>query len=108
MSLAALPWLAGFGLAAALAGVVLMSLTFEFAVVSLIPLATELAPEARASLLSLNVTALSLDRILGGVLGGWLWQWESIALHAAIGVICSLVGTLVLGLGKRQVGMEAA
>jgi len=98
-SLLLLPWLSGLGLAAALVGVVLMILTFEFAIVSLLPLATELAPNSRASLLSLNVTAFSLGRILGALIGGWLWttQAPSITLHAAVGAICALVGAFLVG-----------
>ena len=103
-SLALLPWLSGLGLAAALTGVVLMMLMFEFAVVSLLPLATELAPDARASLLSLNLTAFSLGRILGAVVGGWLWGWQNIALHAALGAICALVAALLLGRGLAEIG----
>lgn len=98
-SLLLLPWLSGLGLAAALVGVVLMILTFEFAIVSLLPLATELAPNSRASLLSLNVTAFSVGRILGALIGGWLWttQAPSITLHAAVGAICALVGAFLVG-----------
>jgi predicted MFS family arabinose efflux permease len=103
-SLVILPWLSQFGLAAALAGVVLMLLTFEFAIVSLLPLATELAPDARASLLSLNITALSLGRVLGAVLGGWLWQWQTIALHAAVGTCCALCAALLLAWGMPEIG----
>jgi uncharacterized membrane protein len=44
--------------------VALVLLTFEFGLVSLLALATEVAPNARASLLSLNVMAFSLSRIL--------------------------------------------
>jgi predicted MFS family arabinose efflux permease len=102
-SLLVLPWLSGFGLAAALAGVVLMMLSFEFGLVSLLPLATELAPEARASLFSLNITALSLSRVLGALLGGWLWRWQSIALHAGVGAACALAAALLLARGMAGV-----
>ena len=44
--------------------VALVLLTFEFGLVSLLGLATEVAPNARASLLSLNVMAFSLSRVL--------------------------------------------
>jgi predicted MFS family arabinose efflux permease len=99
-----LPWLADFGLIAALIGVVLMLISFEFGIVSLIPLATELAPEARASLLSLNLTAFSLGRILGTAAGGWLWQWqEDIGLHALIGAACALVAALLLAWGMHEI-----
>jgi predicted MFS family arabinose efflux permease len=103
-SLLLLPWLADLGLIAALAGVVLMLITFEFGIVSLIPLATELAPEARASLLSLNLTAFSLGRILGTAAGGWLWQWqEDIALHSFIGATCALIAALLLTWGMHEI-----
>jgi predicted MFS family arabinose efflux permease len=92
-----LPGLARLGLVGALAGLVLVMLTFEFAIVSLIPLATELAPQARASLLSLNLTAFSLGRMLGAVAGGLLWQAqaEGIALHAIAGAACALAAALL-------------
>jgi predicted MFS family arabinose efflux permease len=102
-SLGLLPWLSQMGLAAALGGIVLMLLTFEFGIVSLIPLATELAPEARASLLSLNTTALSLGRILGAVLGGWLWNWQNIAVHSAVGACCALASALLLAWGMVEI-----
>ena len=70
-SLLLLPWLSQNGLAPALAGVALMLFTFEFGIVSLLPMATELAPDARATLLSLNIMAMSLGRILGAGIGAW-------------------------------------
>jgi len=103
-SLAALPWLAQFGLAAALAGVALMMLAFEFGLVSLLPLATELAPDARATLFSLNITAFSLSRILGALIGGWLWRWQSIALHTGVGAACALAAALLLARGMKKIG----
>jgi predicted MFS family arabinose efflux permease len=102
-SLIALPWLSGFGLTAALIGVALMMLTFEFGVVSLLPLATELTPEARASLLALTLTAFGLARILGAFIGGWLWQWQSIALHAGLGAVCALIAAFLLARGLTEI-----
>lgn len=105
-SLGLLPRLSQLGLAPAMIGVVLMLLTFEFAIVSLLPLATELAPEARASLISLNITAASLGRILGAVLGGWLWQWQNIALHSAVGASCALAAALLLAWGVAEISQQ--
>jgi len=102
-SLAVLPWLAQFGLATALVGVVLMMLTFEFGLVSLLPLATELAPDARATLFSLTITAFNVSRMLGTFIGGWLWRWENIALHAGAGAACALVAALLVARGMREV-----
>ncbi len=96
VSLIVWPWLSGLGLVAALAGVAFAMLTFEFTIVSLLPLATELAPDMRASFFALVVTAFSISRILGAVVGGWLWRWENIALHAAAGAACALVAAFLL------------
>ncbi len=97
-SLLVLPLLAGQGLTGALSGVVLVVLSFEFAIVSLLPLATELAPEARGSLLSLNITTFSLGRIVGATAGGWLWQGAGagIITNTLAGAACTLLAALVV------------
>ncbi len=102
VTLILLPGLAGLGLVAALAGVALMMLTFEFTIVSLLPLATELAPDMRASSLSLVVTSFSISRALGAVAGGWLWRWESIGLHATVGAVCALAAASLLWWGMAD------
>lgn len=105
ISLIMLPWLSRLGLAPALAGVALMMLTFEFGIVSLMPLVTELAPDARATLLSLNSTVFGLSRILAALVGGWLWRWQSadlqnsITLHAGVGAVCAIAAALLLAWG---------
>lgn len=96
VSLIALPWLSKVGLPTALTGIAFMLLTFEFGVVSLLALATELAPDARASLLSLYVTTFSFARIVGAFVGGWLWQRHSIGLHAGLGAMCAFAGVLLV------------
>jgi len=103
-SLVMLPWLSSLGLAATLTGVALMLLTFEFGLVSLLSLMTELAPDARASLISLNLTITSLSRVLAAFAGGWLWRWQSIALHAGLGAACALVAALLVARGVMEVG----
>jgi predicted MFS family arabinose efflux permease len=89
-------------------GVMVVMLTFEFSIVSLLPLATELAPGERASLLSLNVTAFSLGRIAGAVGGGWLWHWrgEGIAPHAIVGACCALAAVLLMFFGMTEIEGE--
>jgi predicted MFS family arabinose efflux permease len=105
-SLAALPLLGQLGLLTALAGLALVMLSFEFGIVSLLPLATEVAPDARATLLSLNLTAFSLGRMAGDVGGGWLWQFkvQGIALHAAVGAGVALLAIMVLAWGMVEIG----
>lgn len=63
-----LPALA-FRVETALVGLFLFYLTFEFAIVSSIPLMTELVPGARATLMAANVTAFSAGRMVGALIG---------------------------------------
>lgn len=105
LSLLVLPSLAGLGLIAALSGIVFVILAFEFAIVSLLPLVTELAPLERSSLLSLNVTAFSLGRIMGAALGGWLWHQSAggIGLHAGVGAACALLAAFLMFWGIVEI-----
>ncbi|MBM3791748.1 MAG: MFS transporter [Acidobacteria bacterium] len=65
--------LLGVNLAGALLGLFLFYVSFEFTMVSMIPLMTEIFPAARATLLALNVAALSLGRALGAMLSSPLY-----------------------------------
>jgi len=105
-SLLLLPWLAQLGLAPAMLGVLLMMLCFEFAFVSLIPMASEIAPQARSTLLSVNVTIFSLGRIAGAALGGWLWQRQvgGIGAHVIVGAACALAAALLVWRGLDEIG----
>jgi predicted MFS family arabinose efflux permease len=67
MSALALPLL-GTSVAGALAGLFLFYITFEFTLVSAIPLMTELVPEARATVMAGNVGSHSAGRALGALI----------------------------------------
>ncbi len=58
----------GQNMAGAFVGLFLFYLTFEYAVVSFIPLMTEVLPTARTTFMALNFSALLLGRALGAVL----------------------------------------
>lgn len=64
VSTLALPWL-GSSLWGALAGLFFFYLTFEFTIVSILPFMTEIQPEARATLMAVNIAAFALGRMLG-------------------------------------------
>jgi predicted MFS family arabinose efflux permease len=88
-----LPWTAR-GLGWALAGLFCFYIAFEFTMVSLIPLMTEILPDARATLLAIYVAALSLGRAVGAVLGPVLYSgglsanaMASVAFNAAAWVL---------------------
>lgn len=59
--------------AGALVGLFFFYITFEFTLVSIIPLMTELLPSARATLMAFNVAGLSLGRAVGDLLAPRLY-----------------------------------
>lgn len=75
-SLAALllPFIGGTQVGA-LIGLFFFYISFEFTLVTSISLMTEVLPEARATLISFNVAALSLGRALGAPIAPWLYSF---------------------------------
>ncbi len=69
----------GFGVAAALVGLFLFFITFEFTLVSSLPLMTEMVPQARATLMAGNAAALSAGRMIGALAGPALFEWGLVA-----------------------------
>ena len=84
----ALPWM-GQTLPGALVGLFLYFLTFEFTIVSSLPMMTEILPSARATLLGINAAAFSVGRGLGA--------WLSPILFVS-GIWANGIGALVLNL----------
>ena len=80
----------------AYAGLFLFYLTFEFTIVSLIPLMTGVLPEARGTVMAINIASANLGRGLGSwiaapiFLGGF---W----LNALAAAVVNLLAILVLG-----------
>ncbi len=101
LSLVVLPFTVELGVVGALGGVAFMMLSFEYAIVSLLPLATEIVPEARGQLMSFNLAAMSLGRLLGAPTGGWLWDvgQAGILPHSIAGAACALGAAILFGRG---------
>ncbi len=93
--------LLGFQVEAALVALFLFFITFEFALVSSLPLMTELVPHARATLMAGVVAAFSSGRMAGALLGPILFTGGLEANIAAV-VICDLLAVTVLLLFVRQ------
>ncbi|MBI1802102.1 MAG: MFS transporter, partial [Chloroflexi bacterium] len=94
--------LLGASLAVAVSALFLYYVCFEFSIVSVFPLMSELVPEARATILSLAMLAESVGRTLGALLGAWLF---ALAGFGANGVAAgAMVGaaTVVLGWGVSE------
>jgi hypothetical protein len=63
-----------------LLGLFFFYLSFEFTIVSSIPLMTELLPSVRATLMACNVAALSFGRAIGDFLAPWLYGLRFLAV----------------------------
>jgi predicted MFS family arabinose efflux permease len=96
----ALPLL-GRNLAGALAGLFLLYLTFEFTIVSGIPLMTELVPEARATMMASNVGSHSVGRALGALIGPVLFGIGLVA-NGVVAAGLDLLALVVLLLFVRE------
>ena len=79
----------------ALLGLFFFYITFEFTLVCIIPMMTEVMPTARATLMSFNVAALSLGRAIGAPLGTFLYRF-SFPVVAVGAVVFNIVALLAL------------
>ncbi len=86
----------------ALIGLFLFYITFEYIMVSHIPMMTELVPSARATMLSLNVTGHSIGRALGAFLAAIIYQKFGFLFVAFLAVAFNLAGLLALGIMQRK------
>lgn len=82
--------------AGALIGLFLFYITFEYVMVSHIPLMTELIPSARATMLSLNMTGHSVGRALGAFLAAIIYQRFGFVFVSLAAVVFNLVAILAL------------
>ena len=80
----------------ALIGLFLFYITFEYVMVSHIPMMTELVPEARATLLSFNLTGHSLGRMIGALLAAFIYQRFGFLPVAALTVLFNIFALLAL------------
>lgn len=86
----------------ALIGLFLFYITFEYVMVSHIPMVTELIPSARATLLSLNVTGHALGRALGAFLAAIIYQRFGFIFVALLAVLFNAAGLLALQKMQRE------
>lgn len=84
----------------ALVGLFLYYITFEFALVSSIPLMTELVPAARATLMAGNVAAISVGRMVGALAGPALYAAGMLANGTAAAALNLLALVLLLAFVK--------
>lgn len=80
----------------ALVGLFLFYITFEYVMVSHIPLMTELVPSARATMLSLNVTGHAIGRAIGALFAAYLYQRFGFTFVTGIAVGFNVLAYLAL------------
>lgn len=96
LSLLLLPRLAAGTLVAALGGMALLILAFEFTIVSFVPLVSEVMPSARGAVLSLNVAAMAVGRIIATLTAPRLWSAGGLAANAWASAVMLALGIVVL------------
>ncbi|MEJ5202037.1 MAG: MFS transporter [Anaerolineales bacterium] len=75
LSVLLLPIIGGSVLGA-LVGLFLFYLSFEFTVVSMMTMMTEVMPAARATLMGACLAALAIGRAISDVISPWLYEWS--------------------------------
>ena len=81
----------------ALVGLFLFYITFEYVLVSHIPLMTEVMPGARATLLSFNVTGHSLGRMIGALVATFVYERFGFLPVTLIAIVFNVFALLALG-----------
>jgi predicted MFS family arabinose efflux permease len=80
----------------ALVGLFLFYITFEYVIVSHVPLMTELLPGARVTVMSFNLTGHSLGRALGAFLAPFIYQQFGFLFVALLAVVFNIFGLTAL------------
>jgi predicted MFS family arabinose efflux permease len=79
----------------AVIGLFLFYLTFEFTLVSSIPMMTEIMPGARATMMAMNVSGLSFGRALGAFVAPTLYAW-GLGTSAGAAIVFNLLALIAL------------
>ncbi len=101
-----LPILGQMGLVGALTGLFLFYLTFEFTLVSSLPLISQVLPAARATLMAVNVASYAGGRALADLAAPYLFK-HGFAWNAAVSVGLYLLAVVLLSRVKIQPETEA-
>ncbi|HXF86106.1 MAG TPA: MFS transporter [Anaerolineales bacterium] len=80
----------------ALIGLFLFYITFEYLMVSHVPLMTEIMPQARATLLSFNLSGHSLGRMIGALLATFIYERFGFFPVALTAILFNLFALLAL------------
>lgn len=100
VSAVTLPFLGGSE-AGALVGLFFFYISFEFVMVSHVPLMTEVLPGARATVMSFNLAGHSLGRLVGALLATFVYQSFGFPVTSGVAAVFYLFGLLALWIMQR-------
>ncbi len=89
-------------LTGALVGLFLVYLTYDFSVVSTLPLITELAPGARGTMMALNVAAMAVGRLISSLVAVRLWNAGGLIANTLVSSVLVVVAWLILASAVRE------
>ncbi|MCL4870925.1 MAG: MFS transporter [Anaerolineae bacterium] len=92
----------GGSLITALVAMFALFFLFELTVVGNMPLLTELIPQARSLVMSVFIAAGALGRVLGGVVGPWLWTRAGFMGNTFVAAALMLLAGIVLAAWLRE------
>lgn len=95
ISLLLLPRLTG-SLLAALSGLLLVYITYDFSIVSTLPLISELVTHSRAALLALNVAAMAVARLISSLIAAPLWESGGLAANCLVSAAAIFLAWILL------------
>jgi predicted MFS family arabinose efflux permease len=80
----------------ALAGLFFVFVTFEFTIVALLSLTTEIVPGARGTMIAAFLAAAGAGRVLGALSGGALWLYGGISAVVGISAAANALGLVLM------------
>ena len=86
----------------ALVGLFFFYITFEYMLVSHIPMMTEFVPGARATFMAFNVTGQSLGRAIGAFLAPFIYQQFGFPFVALMAIVFNIFGLLALRKSQKD------
>lgn len=92
----------GHTLPLALAGLFVVFLSFEFAVVTSISLTTEVLPGARATMMASFMATMSVGRVIGALAGGPIWLAGGLTAISLVSAVMTALALAALAWGLRN------
>ena len=90
----------------ALIGLFLFYITFEYTLVSHIPMISELTPSARATTMAFNVSGHSIGRAIGALLAPFIYKQSGFLFVALLAVVFNIFGLLALRIMQKDRGTK--